>query len=73
MIPPMNKPPTPWPFTGGWPKDKRRQFPDGSELRVIHIHPKWADLMWFDPTRKLEVYLSTLPFDKYQNIDMVTI
>jgi len=43
-----------WPFTG-------RKAPDGAELLVIVVHPKWRDLMWHDKKRDLLVYLSTLP------------
>jgi len=58
----FNKPPAPWRFTGGWPEDTRRMYPDGAELRTIVVHPKWIDLMWYDRSRDVLVYLSTMPF-----------
>jgi hypothetical protein len=61
----MLKPQKPWPFTG-------RFYPKRAELRVIHL-PKgdWADLVWFDPARKVNVYLSTLPLDKVEKADTI--
>ena len=60
----MNKPSSPWPFTG-------RFYPEGAELRVITLCKCHADLVWFDPKRNVNVYLSTLPLDKVKNSDII--
>jgi hypothetical protein len=60
----MKKPLAPWPFTG-------RLHTEGAELQVIHVHEKWVDLVWVDIKRDNQVYLSTLPFDKYQKDDSI--
>jgi hypothetical protein len=57
----MNKPPKPWPFT-------QRTYPDGAKLVVLTLTPKWRDLCWYNPAKDVNVYLSTLSPEKYNEL-----
>ncbi len=43
-----------------WP-DTGRRSPPFATLAILKVHTQWKDLCWWDQTRNVWVYLSTLP------------
>lgn len=39
-----------------------------AKLKVLHIHEKWDDLMWFNTTSGYWTYIATLPHEQFPSV-----
>jgi len=52
-----------------WP-DTGRKIPEGAELKIINVHSKWADLMYLNAKKNCLIYISTLPIEQINPLDL---
>lgn len=52
-----------------WP-DTGRKIPDGATLKIVNVHPKWADLMYLNSKNNYLTYISTLPIEIIKTEDL---